>query len=73
MSLKTVQIEISLIPFGNFFKKSQAHLAQAHLELSKNQQAQINALLSNLMHLQSQAKQIILTGLKYYLNSYKKY
>ena len=33
MSLKTAQI--SLILLGNFFKKSQARLAQAHLELSK--------------------------------------
>ena len=34
MSLKTVQI--SLILFGNFLlKKSQTHLAPAHLELSK--------------------------------------
>ena len=33
MSLKTVQISLTL--FGDFFKKSQAHLAQAHLELSE--------------------------------------
>ena len=33
MSLQTVQI--SLILFGNFFQKSQAHLAQAHLERSE--------------------------------------
>ena len=32
MSLKTVQL--ALILFGKFFKKSQAHLAQAHLTFS---------------------------------------